>query len=76
MSAQTRIYVVESKSNIASDKGHRLVRASSQAQALRHVADGLFEVSVPSQDRLVELAGKGIAVEEAGAEPPKTEPQG
>ena len=47
MSAQTRIYVVESKSNIASDKGHRLVRASTPAQAMRHVAEGLFEVSIP-----------------------------
>lgn len=65
----TRIYVVSSKSNIASDKGHRLVKASTPAQALRHVASGLFDVEVASQDTLYKLAGNGIKVEIAGEEP-------
>lgn len=65
----TRIYVVSSKSNIASDKGHRLVKAATPAQALRHVASGLFEVEVASQDALVKLAGSGIQVEVAGEQP-------
>lgn len=65
----TRIYVVSSKSNIASDKGHRLVKASTPAQALRHVASGLFDVEVASQDALVKLAGNGTKVEIAGEEP-------
>lgn len=62
----TRIYVVSSKSNTAAD---RLVKAATPAQALRHVASGLFEVEVASQDALVKLAGSGIQVEVAGAEP-------
>lgn len=70
----TRIYVVSSKSNIASDKGHRLVRASTPAQAMRHVAEGLFDVSIPSQERLIELGGKGIKVEVAGEQTGNTTP--
>lgn len=75
MSTNTRIYVVSSKSNIASDKGHRLVKASNPSQALRFVAEGLFDVEVASQDALVDLAGKGIKVEVAGAEPQNLAPQ-
>lgn len=71
----TRIYVVSSKSNIASDRGNRLVRASNPSQALRHVAEGLFDVEVASQDQLVDLAGKGIKVENAGADS-QNQPQG
>jgi len=56
------------------DDGHtsRLVRATSQAQAVRHVAGG-FVVRVATQADLVALLGDqrygGIAVEAAGVAP-------
>lgn len=52
------------------DDGHsdRLVRATSQAQAIRHVASG-FAVRVATQDDIANLVGEGCKVETAGAEP-------
>lgn len=43
----------------------RLVRATNQAQALRHVVRDTHEVAVASQDRLVALVQQGRKVEEA-----------
>lgn len=45
----------------------RLVRATSPAQALRHVATDIMAVKVASQDDLVSLMGAGIIVENATA---------
>ncbi len=55
----TRIYRV--------DDGHkdRLVRAPSQAQAIRHVASS-FAVRVATQDDIAQLVGDGVKVETAG----------
>lgn len=49
------------------DDGHgdRLVRAASQAQAIRHVASG-FAVRVATQDDIVNLVAEGTKVETAG----------
>lgn len=46
------------------DDGHadRLVRATSQAQAIRHVASG-FSVRVATQDDIVSLLSEGVTVE-------------
>ena len=55
----TRIYKVAAKDGSAA----RLVRATNQATALRHVVDDTLTVGVPSQDELVELASKGVKVE-------------
>lgn len=44
----------------------RLVRATSQAQAIRHVASG-FAVRVATQDDIVSLMSEGVTVE-GGAE--------
>lgn len=43
----------------------RLVRASTAAQALRHVADQWLTAALASQDDLVELVGEGVVIEKA-----------
>ena len=62
MSSPTRIY------RINDGKADRLIRAASQAQAVRHVASG-FAVRVATQDDIANLVGGGVRVETAGAEP-------
>ncbi len=44
----------------------RLVKASSQAQALRHVATDEYAVTIPSPLTTVDLVSNGVAVEIAG----------
>lgn len=44
----------------------RLVEAANNAQARKHVADDLFEVSVPTQKDVFLLAGKGVELETYG----------
>lgn len=58
----TRIYAV------GNSEGTRLVRAATQAQALRHVAKSSYDVRVASQNDLVATIGTGAKVEEAGAD--------
>lgn len=55
----TRIYRI--------DDGHqnRLVRAPSQAQAIRHVASR-FAARVATQDDIANLVSEGVKVETAG----------
>ena len=54
----TRIYRIDD------GKANRLVRATSQAQAVRHVASG-FAVRVATQDALADQVGEGVKVEVA-----------
>ena len=61
MAQATRIYVVGKK---GSDDTRRLVKASSQAQAMRHVAKDVLWAGVATQDDLVALAPT-VKVEEA-----------
>lgn len=61
MSTPKRIYEVTHKPSAEP----RLVRATNQAQALRHVVRDTYEVVVASQDRLVSLVQQGRAVEDA-----------
>lgn len=56
----TRIYRVDDGRN------DRLVRAASQAQAVRHVASG-FVVRVATQDDIAELVASGVRVEDPNA---------
>lgn len=64
----TRIYVVSARHD-----GHviarRLVRAPTQAQAIRHVATEAITAEVASQDDLVELVAAGAKVETSGTAP-------
>lgn len=74
--AATRIYKVSSKVHTEPLAAHRLIRATSQAQALALVASD-FTVSVATQEELLELRDKGVNVETANAAateppPPKT----
>lgn len=55
---ETRIYLIEDGEHAT------LVRAPSQAQAVRHVAKR-FKCKVASQDDLVAHVGKGVKVETA-----------
>ncbi|WP_036114519.1 MULTISPECIES: hypothetical protein [Luteibacter] len=57
----TRIYAVKHQS----EKGPRLVRATSQAAALRHVAMDEYQIRVASQDDLVIALHDGAEVETA-----------
>jgi hypothetical protein len=56
-----RIYLVTDHDTQAK----RLIRAVSQAQAIRHAVQGRFEATVASQDDLLLLLGGGQAVESA-----------
>jgi hypothetical protein len=68
MAANTRIYqVVHKASNTI-----RLVRATHQASALRHVSSDAYECSVASQEDIVTAMEAGIRPEDVKAEP--TEP--
>ena len=60
MAVQTRIYKV---SHEAGGEGARLVRATHPSHALRHIAADVFTVAVASQDDLVDMLAKGVAVE-------------
>lgn len=57
----TRIYLVTDRESQAK----RLIRASSQAQAVRHAVAKRFDAEVASQDDLVQLLDAGQAVESA-----------
>jgi len=55
----TRLYAVQ---HTVTGKT-RLVQASNQAQALRHVASDEYRVSIPKPLEAVALAQQGIAIE-------------
>ena len=55
----SRIYIV------GYDQETRLVRANTRAQALNHVAHGIINVDIPTQDQLIDFASCGKKVETA-----------
>jgi hypothetical protein len=61
-----RIYRVGIKT---SPVEYRLVRASSQAQAIKFVERGMFTCKVPTQDELIELLNAGVKVESVNVQP-------
>ena len=64
MASATRIYqVTDGIATIG------LVRARSQAEAIRHCTAGRFVATVADQDQLIAAIGKGITVENATQEP-------
>lgn len=69
MPAPTRIYVVTNRG----DDTQRLVRATTPAQAIRHVVRGTFGVAVAAQDTPVDLLQSGVTVEDAASEPEPAE---
>lgn len=62
----TRIYVISDTR--AAPNRHRLVRAVSRAQAIRHVARDWIAADVAGQNTLVSLIGDGVKVEDAAAD--------
>jgi prefoldin subunit 5 len=64
MATASRIYIVTD--GIATIG---LVRARSQAEAIRHCTAGRFVATVADQDQLIAAIGKGITVENATQEP-------
>jgi hypothetical protein len=79
MAAPTRIYrVANFIADVDADTGKtitHLVRAPNAAQALRHVAIDTLEVTVASQDALVELIEAGVKVESVGEQVPEQAPE-
>ncbi|WP_129448152.1 hypothetical protein [Methylibium sp. Pch-M] len=61
--AQARVYIVSTKFSEGQPVVRRLVRASHPSHALRHVAADQLQVTVASQDDLIDLLGRGVAVE-------------
>jgi hypothetical protein len=59
--AASRIYAIRDRNNHAM----RLVEATSPAQALRHIAGALFEVTVASPKQIAALCQNGTKVEKA-----------
>lgn len=62
--SKARIYIV---SNHREQTPRRLVRAISQAHAVKHIARH-YCAEVATQDDLVQLLAKGVKVENAGAD--------
>jgi hypothetical protein len=60
MPTPTRVYIATPAKG-----AKRLVRADSQAQALRHASKGDYSVDIPTQDELVIALTAGIKVEDA-----------
>ena len=60
--SKTRIYIVHLHLDDNTVRPPRLVRATSRAQAERHVARGAIVASVASQDDLIEHLSAGIEV--------------
>lgn len=48
-------------------QGNRLIRAKSNAAAINHCVDGLFESRAVSSEELVDLLDEGMVVETASA---------
>lgn len=63
MANQTRIYIIRGRSAGVMAKP-RLVRASHPAHALRHVADGAYQVAVASGDDVAQAYEAGVRVED------------
>lgn len=62
MASKTRIYIVKHHRD---GGGKHLVRASSQAQALRHIVEEAYTCEVASQDDLVKAVAEGVKVVDA-----------
>lgn len=58
---QDRIYAVTTKA----DGTGRLVLAQNPAQAMRHVANDLFEVKAASAGTVAKLMGAGVKLEQS-----------
>lgn len=53
---------------VISANGDKLVRASSQAQAIRHVVTNTYTAKVATQDDLISMLESGMKVDDASAD--------
>lgn len=65
----TRIYKV-TDTKAEADQGVSLVRATSQAQAVAHVARARYTVAAARPDDVVQVMSRGGQVQDAGAQQP------
>jgi len=61
---QQRIYAVTSKTDLTG----RLVLAQTPAQAMRHVANDLFDVKAANATTVAKLMGSGVKLEQSAAQ--------
>lgn len=77
MGAKTRPYLIEER--LPSSPGHIqrrvLVEATNPAQALRHIAERQYAVSVPSALEVISLMRSGVVIETAGEDGKERGPQ-
>lgn len=66
-----RLYVVTD----ATSNTKHLIKAATQAQAVRHVAAARLSCSVASGLEVADLMSAGVVPEDAKASPAETEPQ-
>lgn len=66
--SSNRIYAVSPKTTTKEAAAPRLIRADTQAQALRHVAKDTLNVTVASQNDLIAGLTKGVKIEDAAGE--------
>lgn len=66
MAVKRRIYVVSKKN--ADPLAGRLVDASSQAQAIRHVVGDEYQATIASTRGVANLIELGVKIETAGAD--------
>lgn len=64
MATKQRIYAVIREEDLGKTET-KLVRATTKAQALAHVARGEFSVGVATQDQIVEAMTAGVSVQDA-----------
>lgn len=62
--SQTRIYVVLQRGTTDVD-GHRLVEATSAAQAIRHCVQNKYEAKAASPRDVAAHMGRGVRIERA-----------
>jgi hypothetical protein len=68
MATSKRIYAVKDKTNSID----YLVKATTPAQAVRHIAKGQFDVQPASALEAVEAINKGVVVHDAEEQQPTT----
>ena len=60
--AKTRIYKVTERARMGDDVTHRLVEASSGAQAIRMITEPRFDVALPDGKEIAALMKAGVGV--------------
>lgn len=73
--AENRVYIVPQQLDDKTNRPDRLVRATSRAAAMLHIAEEYFPVRIATHDELIASISLGIDIEEAVTERPATKPE-